>query len=152
MSVSLVKHALRAAGAGFSVFPLRALSKRPQLERWQKRSTTDTTTIEAWWSKWPDANVAIDTGKSGILVIDLDVDSEGSLEPALAEWKAVAGDFIPSVVATTPSGGRHFYLRDPGSGLRNTVKVVGAHLDVRAEGGYVVAPGSVLPSGVYRWV
>lgn len=55
-------------------------------------------------------------------------------------------------IVSTPSGGPHFYYALPGSRkLKNSAGVLAPGIDVRAEGGYVVAPPSKTPAGSYRW-
>jgi len=54
---------------------------------------------------------------------------------------------------TTPRGGTHLYYRTPpGVRLRNTAGTLAPRIDTRAHGGYVVAPGTVLPGGGYELV
>lgn len=66
---------------------------------------------------------------------------------ALADGRPIPGTFT----VATPSGGLHLYFRAPeGVALRNTAGRLGPLIDTRSRGGYVVAPGSVLPSGPYR--
>jgi hypothetical protein len=97
----------------------------------------------------PDANVGIATGDaSGLLVVDLD-GPEG-----LESWKrlAVQHAWPNDLVARTGSGGWHVFYRCP-EGAKNSAKKLGPGLDTRGDGGYVVAPPSIHPSGNrYEWV
>jgi hypothetical protein len=155
--------ALSAARHGWPVFPLRAGEKRPRVSEWETVATTSRDRIWWWWRRHPDDNVAIATGPAGLVVVDLDVagldeprpaehpDARGGLDvfAALAE----AHGYVPGSTWTveTPSGGRHLYFRArPGAGpWRNTAGRLGWHVDTRAQGGYVVAAGSVIDGRRY---
>jgi hypothetical protein len=107
-----------------------------------------------WWRKWSEANIGVATGSaSGLLVIDLD-----SLQ-GLAAFKrlhvAHGGEPLPPVPVVVTGRGWHIYLSIPPGSERipcSTGKESEQGVDVRADGGYVVAPPSIHPSGrVYRW-
>jgi hypothetical protein len=105
-----------------------------------------------WWHRWPDTNLAIRTGKvSGLVVLDVDTrhDGEASLETLQATYAALP----PTLTAHSGGGGRHLYCRHPGHPIPNSAEVGGyAGLDVRGDGGYIVAPPSLHQSGqCYRW-
>ncbi len=117
-----------------------------------KDATNDGARAAEWWRARPDANIGIATGAaSGLLVIDVDPRHDGweSLEEL---FKRIGEVFPPTVEAITGSDGRHFYFRMPDADIRNSVGRLGKGLDVRANGGYVVAAPSVHASGNrYRW-
>jgi hypothetical protein len=145
--------ALYLAAMGWHVFPLVPATKRPAVKDWEHRATTDTDRIARCWAAG-DFNIGLATGPSGLVVIDLDTadddtDAGGAALARLATDRAVS---VPSTYAvTTPSGGRHLYYASPaGVRLRNTARTLGPYIDTRAGGGYVVAPGSVLPNGGYE--
>jgi hypothetical protein len=190
--------ALAAAARGWYVFPLRPGVKKPALhgydrcphtgrcalkhQGWEQRATIDPGCVRAAFSPggcYAGCNVAIATGPSGLVVLDLDVIKPGDPPAPPDPWKATpgirdgqdvlavlaehAGQELPGDTFTvaTPSGGLHLYYRAPvGAVLRNTEGDRGAGLgwkiDTRAHGGYVVAPGSVITStrtgsgGCYR--
>lgn len=102
--------------------------------------------IEEWWYREPDANIGIATGAdSGIVVVD--VDNVHSLEDLEAEH----GD-LDTLWAVTGSGGIHLFFAHPGEHLPNSASRIAPGVDVRGDGGYVVAPPSIHPSGrAYRW-
>jgi hypothetical protein len=147
------------------VFPLKPGRKRPRpgLTAWEAKATTDAERIVRWWGAHPSDNVAIATGPAALAVVDLDVARPG--EPQPAEWPTAAGgaDVLGALAAehgepvpttwtvATPSGGRHLYYRAPKAGgpWRNTAGRIGWHIDTRAEGGYVVAAGSVVDGKPY---
>ncbi len=147
--------ALKCARIGLHVFPCRT-DKRPISRlRWRDISTTDVATIDRWWGKWPDALPAIDLGKSGLIVIDADrheggPDGVAAFVQLCADHQTNLAD-VPTVV--TPSGGRHFYFKQrDGEPLGNGRGTLPLGVDVRGDGGYVIAPGAQLPDGGrYAW-
>jgi Bifunctional DNA primase/polymerase, N-terminal/AAA domain/Primase C terminal 1 (PriCT-1) len=143
--------ALDYASRGWLVFP--ATGKHPHLEAWPEVASTDARRIVAWWNQWPAANVAILTGeKSGVWVLDVDPRKGG--DDALAALARQHGPLPETVEALTGSGGRHLYFRHPGPAHRipNSAGRLGEGLDVRGDGGYVIAPPSQHPDGGrYRW-
>jgi hypothetical protein len=126
------------APIGAYVFPVDG--KTP-LVKWGAESTTDIVKIREWWTRWPDAGVGIDTGKSRLIVIDLDV-KNGENGPG--NWKQHArGHQLPVTFHVhTPSGGWHTWYRDPDGKYRSSAGVIAPGVDVRGVGGFVVAPGS----------
>nr|WP_232523726.1 bifunctional DNA primase/polymerase [Nocardioides sp. MAH-18] len=130
------------ADAGFHVFPVEG--KEPRV-RWGSAATRDAEQLLAWWRRWPDAGVAVDCGRSGVVVVDLDV-KDGV--DGVTAWKELADGRAPATFcAVTPSGGRHLYYRDSARSYRNSASQVAPGVDVRGVGGYVVAP----PSPGYAW-
>lgn len=132
---------------GFSVIPIRR-NKKPLIE-WQKyqKSLPSPDEISLWWTKWPDANVGIVTGKLSDLAV-IDVDTEQGKE-AISEYIPDSCEFP---VCETPGGGQHFYFCYPEDKKigNNTRRVPGC--DLRAEGGYVIAPPSRGENGkYYQW-
>jgi hypothetical protein len=137
---------------GWSVIPLRPRDKKPRVawEPFQSRIATDAE-IAAWFGRRPAANIGIVTGGiSGLVVVDVDPAHGG--ERSLASLEARHGPLPKTVEAVTGGGGRHLYFRHPGGVVPNRVGLA-AGIDVRGDGGYVVAPPSLHPSGVrYAWV
>ena len=126
------------------VLPVRPQAKNPLTQHGLNDATVDEKTIRQWWRAWPDANVGIVTGAaSGLLVLDVDPRHGGdeSLRELCAE------DQLPlTVVGLTGGGGRHFYFQLPAGEHRNKANLLPG-LDIRASGGYVVAPPSAHESG-----
>jgi hypothetical protein len=133
--------ALAEAAAGREVFPLKAGTKAGQLlKSWKREATSDPEQIREWWTRWPDANIAIATGaRSGLVVVDVD-GPDG--ETTLAGYGP-----IPATREVKTPRGRHLYLTHPGGTLKNTAKKLGPKLDTRGDGGYVVAPPSTRDDG-----
>ncbi|MEU0702454.1 bifunctional DNA primase/polymerase [Streptomyces bacillaris] len=170
---TLLCAALQAAERGWHVFPLRPRDKRPALHgetacprtgdcagghrKWEQRATTDPDRVRKAWSTGA-FNVGIATGPSGLVVVDLDPvkakDLKGTPDgvTSLQALCERAGQTVPATYRTrTASGGHHLYFTAPGGvRLGNSAGRLGTHIDTRAHGGYVVAPGSTLPGGVYE--
>jgi len=149
----LLSSALSYAEHGFHVFPLQPGRKEPLIRDWPSRATSDPITIREWWRRYPDANIGIATGPSGLVAIDVDV-KDGAL--GMESW----GDILQehghrlgeTVTAETPTGGLHVIYRANGLAVRSSAGTLGPGLDVRACGGYIVAPPSVHPNGQrYEW-
>ena len=137
--VNLGAAALAYASRGIPVFRLRPGTKEPfHGSRGFYDATTDPETIRRLWRQSPDANIGIPTGKaSGLLV--LDVDRPAGLQILEDEH----GELPATRTHSTGSGGMHYLYRFPsGSGIRNSAGKLAHGLDVRGEGGYIVAPPS----------
>lgn len=141
--------ALDHAEAGFAVFPARAANKRPHVKDWQTIATTDPAQIRRWWKKWPDAMPAILTGRrNGVAVLDLDL-KDGKDGGAALRALGIDPDTLSTCTVATPSGGRHLYFRWP-EGMGNSPAGLPAGVDVRGQGGFVIAPGASHGRGRYR--
>jgi hypothetical protein len=134
---------------GLSVIPIRAKNKKPLIawESYQKEPASEPT-INEWFTKWPDANIAIVTGAvSDAIVIDLD-----SAE-AKDKIKAIVPDYDFSAVprVRTGRGGLHLFFKHPGVSVQTRAGVM-EKTDIRADGGYVVAAPSIHENGnSYKW-
>ena len=172
--MTTVKAALAYAARGWLVVPLHnpkqgvcscrkkncsSSGKHPRTEHGLKDGSKDPKQIALWWESWPDANLGILTGQeSGLLV--LDVDGEGG--KASLKALTAAHDALPktlcAITGRTGSDGKrkgcHYYFRVPvGVPIRNSAGILGKGLDIRADGGYVVAPPSLHPSALlYEWL
>ncbi|MFB8775423.1 bifunctional DNA primase/polymerase [Streptomyces broussonetiae] len=175
MNRHLLYAALDAAERGWAVLPLRPGDKRPALHgedvcpgigdcagghrKWEERATIDPDRIRRAWGDLP-FNVGIATGPSGLVVVDLDMPKRKSTTDTpngVTTFTALcerAGHAVPTTrTVRTASGGVHLYFTAP-SGVRlgNTAGRLGKRIDTRAWGGYVVAPGSLTPTGAYAVV
>jgi len=136
--------ALEYAGRGWAVFPLKPGGKTPLTPHGFKDATTDVERIRAWWEQHPIANIGLCTGKaSGVVVLDVDRHGKGDGEMSLQELQREFGRLPPTCEVLTPNGGRHFYFAHSNGAVkgRNGLR---PGIDLKAEGGYVVAPPSVL--------
>lgn len=143
--------ALSYAERGWAVFPLKARSKEPATTNGFKDATTDPELVAAWWSAHPDHNVGIATEASGLLAVDVDVDEDKGEDGMayLRAWEARRGELPETVSSLTGRGGCH--LLYAGSGVKQVINP-DAGIDVKCNGGYVVAPPSVHPNGRrYEW-
>jgi hypothetical protein len=159
----LLRSALSLAERGWHVFPCVPGGKRPALRgSWQDHATTEPAGIRAWWSR-AEYNIGIACGPSGLVVIDLDV-LHDIREVSCAEGRnSVSGTDVladlcdqhgqpyplPTYAVGTPSGGCHLYYTAPGSPVRNSAGRLGPHIDVRADGGYVIGGGSRIGERAY---
>ena len=147
----LTKAALDYCRLGWSVIPIESRGKRP-LIRWQVHQyrCAEPPEIGEWFSRWPDANLAVVTGiVSGLVVLDLD--PRHGADASLQQFEQEHGGFVQTIEARTGGGGRHLYFAHPGEMTRNRVGIAPG-VDLRGDGGYVVAPPSVHACGeLYRW-
>ncbi|MEW6349725.1 MAG: DUF927 domain-containing protein [Thermodesulfobacteriota bacterium] len=130
----------------------RSPGKHPLTRNGAKDATLDEAQILEWWSWKPLANVGIATGpESGLLILDIDGD-EGRQN--LQELIGTLGDLPPTLGVRTGSGGQHVYLRYPSHIEVGTARGdLPPKIDVRGDGGFVVAPPSVhLSGGYYTWI
>lgn len=168
----LLDAALDLARRGWPVFPCSPRSKAPLLPRESAPgakdgglhlASRDEAQIGQWWRRWPKAMIGVPTGAaSGTCVIDLDprtVAADLMLE-ALRRWCPWERD---PAISRTQSGGLHLVFAMPPEKLGNRAGLFGrigdapeeirAHVDVRADGGYIIVPPSVMESGTfYEWL
>lgn len=132
---------------GFHIFPLQAGSKRPYAGSWYEQTVSTVEGVAAVEAQYPGCNWAINTGHSGLLVVDVDYDLEKGVNGSEA-WHTISGQNpTPATLCVrTPRGGYHCYFTGVGS---NSASKIGEGIDIRSVGGYVVAPGSTLPNGAY---
>jgi hypothetical protein len=121
----------------------RTAAKHPRTAHGKDDATTDTEQVDAWWKRWPDANIGIRTG-DGLVVIDDD-------GPAAQAWLDDQPT-LPSTLRVRTHRGWQWYFEVPeGVRTRNRAKIA-PDMDVRGDGGYVVAPPSEHASGhIYAW-
>jgi len=141
--------ALGLASQGWLIIPCRP-DKRPYLKGWPGAGTVEPATIAAWWETWPDALPGLPCGPNGLFVVDQDRHVGGA--DGVAEWErqcaANGVDRTGCLKVATPSGGVHDYFRQPVAHcLSNSAGKIGGGIDTRGDGGYVIAPGAVLPDG-----
>jgi hypothetical protein len=139
-------------GRGWSIIPIRRGDKRP-LVRWEEFQHRRPGAAETrdWFRTWPDAGIGIVTGiVSGLVVFDVDVRHGGDI--ALEQLEREHGRLPTTVECRTGGGGRHLYFAHPGGLVRNKVGLAPG-IDIRADGGYVVAPPSLHAGGLrYVWI
>lgn len=149
----LKQAALHYASLGLAVFPLQEKEKKPLPGgHGCKDATTEAGRVAAWWDRLPNANIGIATG-DGLLVVDLDRKADADGAQSLTDWENAHGKKLPhdTWIASTGSGGTHLFYRIAGQQKNRANLLPG--VDIRADGGYIVAPPSVHPNGgVYQWI
>lgn len=130
---------------GFSLIPLAPCGKKP-LVKWTEFQTTKPywSLIEQWQLQYPDANIGIVTGiVSGIFVVDFD--SPEAFQDG--QDRGLGGGVIAK------SGrGYHVYYRHPEWTVKTATGILD-HVDIRSDGGYIVAPPSIHENGsLYEWI
>lgn len=164
-----LESALRYAELGWPVFPLHTpiatgdepacscrqaskcadIGKHPRYNKHNltnglKNATTDPDTIRGWWKIWPDANIGIRTGvDAGVIVLDVDGDKG---------QRSITDKPMPPTLTDRTGNGEHKFFAHPGGTVGNFAKKLPG-LDLRGDGGYVVAPPSLHESGRrYEWL
>lgn len=154
-NVNMNEAALEYAENGWPVFPVVTNEKRPLTPNGFKDASVDPIVINQWFDKWSNANIAIATGAvSNLLVLDVDVKNGAKGEESLAELVKQYGDLPETRKHRTPSGGYHLIFKYPGYHVptRANIHKVKSGLDIRCDGGYIVAPPSVIDGNEYEVV
>jgi hypothetical protein len=148
-----LREALAYAAAGWPVFPCKPGSKAPDTPHGFKDATTDPGVIRAWWSASPDRNVAIATGCPGPDVLDVDVKPDGDGFAAFNRLRRAGLLTGARALVRTRSGGLHVYYAGT---AQPSGRLVRHFVDLKAAGGYVIAPPSFVgadesgPAGAYE--
>ena len=123
--------------------------KHPWYSGWPETATTHLYAIHGSLMGNTLVNFGIATGEVSDLIV-LDVDRHGLVDgmDTLKEWESKHGALPPTVRVLTGGGGEHIYFRYP-KGHRVPSRRVGAGIDMKADGGIVLADGSNHISG--RW-
>jgi hypothetical protein len=158
----MVDHAIHIASLGWPVFPAPPGEKKSykSAEHSNGRpwgATTDAVEIRRDFKWWPKANLGIVMGAiSGVFVIEADTKEGHDVDgiASLAELENKHGALPNTLQAISPSGSVHYYFNHPGADfkIKNSASGVAPGVDVRGDGGMVIAPPSVKPGkGVYAW-
>lgn len=165
MDSSMLTKAIEYADRGWKVFPLHTMkhsicscgnqncksaAKHPHIKEWQKYCSNQSIEIKNWWQQWPDANIGLATGSaSGFFVVDIDPRHGG--KESLQQLVRDHGMFPRTLASNTGGGGYHLLFNEPNIKISNRTNVLPG-IDVRGEGGYIVAPPSYHQSGAqYTW-
>ena len=160
----LVTAALDYAAQGMHVFPVHYIrpdgmcscgsddcakdeknrGKHPLTKRGLNDASTDPARILEWWSWKPHANIGVRTGTaSGFWVLDVDTGEEKPGYTSLLDLELQYGQLPKTRCVITGSQGKHYYFKIPdGATIPNSTSKIGPGLDVRCEGGYIIAPPS----------
>jgi len=140
--MTLKQAALEYAKIGFRVIPLITKGKVPRIKNWQNDASSDLSTVELWWDKWPNANIGILMDK--IFVVDIDPRNGGDFE---VFQDMVGTDLSNTLICSTGGNGVHLYF----GGSFDKSKLSNG-VDLQGKGSFVVAPPSVHPNGnSYQW-
>jgi len=160
--------ALRYAKRGLKVFPLHSVhggictcgcanpgcndrGKHPRTEHGFLDATVDNDIICKWFDRWSTANLAIATGAASRIVV-FDIDPRHGGDASWERLKAELGGLPDTWTVRTGAGMHVYYLLPEGISVRSSVGRLGDGIDVKADGGYVVAPPSIHANGTqYRW-
>lgn len=128
-----------------------SIGKHPRTLHGLYDASTDPAVIERWWSMWPEANIAIVTGhRSGLVALDEDSYKGG--DESLAELIKSYHALPETVQQLTGGGGVQYLFTSPAHPVGNSASALGQGLDVRGDGGYIIAPPSLHVSGKrYQW-
>ncbi len=147
---------------GWFVFPVPPGTKRSYKSgkfsngrRWG--ATNKPTVIERDFRKWPKANLGIPTGaENGFFVVEADTKKGHDVDgiASLRRLERQHGRLPKTLMAISPSGSLHYYFRWPKRGLVcNSASKIAPGVDIRGEGGMVLAPPSVKEGvGRYRFL
>jgi hypothetical protein len=163
---AILDAALEGVGRGWSIVPMHtplgggcscrrpdcpAVGKHPRVQ-WDARMRAPATReqVQAWWRRWPDANVGVVTGAvSGAVVVDVDPRNGGAA--SLGELCERFETLPRTAEARTGGGGRHLWFAPPAHAMPSAILAAG--LELKGEGGIVVVPPSLHRSGRrYAWV
>lgn len=141
----MIEEARDLYNQGYSLIPL--IGKKPiKGFFWEnfQRERASSSQIEEWFKE--PFNIGVICGKiSGIVVLDIDPRNGG----VVSDW---LNKFPTDRYVLTGNGGAHLYYRHPGGVVENVHPAPG--VDVKGDGGYVVAPPSIHPDTkrTYVWV
>jgi hypothetical protein len=147
MNNLLMSWAKKYIGLNWSIIPIETRGKKPLIkwEEFQSRRASEAE-LNEWLKKWPDMNLGVVTGKvSNLIVVDAD-GAEGI--------KNISKLKLISTISASSGKGKHLYYKwlNTVSDVRNSASKIAPNVDIRGEGGYVVVPPSIHPSGrMYRW-
>lgn len=156
-----IEYAYEYLARGWYVFPVNIHYKSDgkkllkPIRSWKENSSNEKQQIKAWWKSktWREATIAIDTGKSGLLVIDIDVKNGINGFDYWNEITEVDPESYRTYSVITPTGGQHYYYKvraGYGDDISIGGSVIGQGIDHRGTGGFVFAPPTLTRDGTYR--
>lgn len=130
-----------------AVHPLMCRDKEPTIPDWGNHASRDIATIDGWWKSRPQSNIGFLTKDFWVFDVDKE-DGRKSFAALVAEH----GE-LPHTLCAITGEGKHYYFRQPPDfTVRNTKGKIAPSIDTRGDGGYVLVPPSVHPTGaIYRW-
>lgn len=154
--VDLLRAALRLAERGYYVFPVHSIragsvcscgspqcgraGKHPRTREGFKEATLDRTEITKWWLETPDANIGLVPWPSGLIILDIDPRNGGT--ESLLDLEQKYGTLPDTARVFTGGGGLHIYFTLPTGIDKVPSRVLRPGVELKAMGGYVLAPPS----------
>jgi hypothetical protein len=131
------------AEAGVAVFPADPGKKQPYV-KWKQEASACPMQVDEWWRRWPSAMIGLPTGHDRLVVIDVDGAGHDAsrIGEAEKELRDLCGEFEDTLCVRTPSGGYHLYLKGEEQTSVRCKNGFVPGVDCKAEGGYIIAPGS----------
>lgn len=117
------------------------------LSQGHNSASTDVSQLEAWWARWPNANLGVALDANTVVI---DVDPRNGGDESLARLISAAGELPATFEVQTGGGGRHLWFRNSGEAIGCRCDAFGPEypgLDIKSHGGYIVAPESAHISG-----
>jgi len=132
----------------WKVFPCK--NKIPATPHGFKDASSDPEQIKKYFT-CKGFNIGIATGEaSGFFVLDVDVKNNAGGRDSLIELESQFGELPRTVFSVTQSGGNHFYfLSNPKVKCKTGFR---KGLDIKSDGGYIIAPPSKTNNGEYKWI
>ena len=131
-----------------SIFPCIPNTKKPLTPHGYKDASNDPEIIDKWWRQNPTANIGLPTGAiNNLVVVDVDVKNGSNGLSSLKALQSDVGELITYTV-NTPSGGLHYFFQPPNEPIKNRVNFRDG-IDIRGDGGYVLAVGSSIDGNEY---
>lgn len=160
----LKEAALKYAKMGWHIVPLHSAidgvcdcrmncaspAKHPRTRHGLQDATSDISQVEMWWDMFPTANIGVNAGKSGLLLLDIDP-RNGGIDSA-KELAATHGALPKTLTSQTGGGGVHYLFKRPAGGFGNH-SGIRPGIDIKCDGGYFIAdPSNHISGGRYEWL
>ena len=147
---NFLNNAILYSKMNIKTFPVKKQGKSPLCQNGFKSATTELSVLQTWNKQFPDCNIGIPTGAiNNIFVVDIDGEIGAK---SLATLEEKYGKLNAPTVLT--GKGKHLYFKMPEHiEIKSSVSKIADHIDIRGNGGYVVAPPSVHENGKrYQWI
>lgn len=132
---------------GFKVLPCWPNSKKPLTPNGHNGASMDPDMIDYWWSRCPDANIAILT--QDLLVLDVDVKNGVNGYNNLRKLEKKYCKLPKTMTQSTPSGGMHYFFKTSNIIVPSLINCPSTGLDIRAYSGYIMAEPSTIDGASY---
>ena len=148
----MLNEAIKLSKQGFRLIPCNG--KIPLMKKWQLNATNNENKIKQLWEN-NDYNIGILTGEqaNNLIVLDCDVkDDINGISNFINYLKSNNITLPDTLIATTGRGGKHYYFKSEASNLKSGTNIFDKGIDIRANGGFIIAPPSLHPNGNrYSW-